>query len=384
MSDTPRLLLPPASHFFLLGPRGTGKSTWLKQAFPDALSIDLLDPERERTLTARPELLGEQVAALPSRRVVILDEIQRVPSLLTVVHSLIERKAGHRFVLTGSSARKLRRSGVDLLGGRAARCSMHPFLAAELGSSFDLPRALRIGLVPGIMMATEPEQTLRAYAGLYLREEIKAEGLVRNLASFSRFMEAMSLSQGQPLNLANVSRECEVSRATVTGYLEVLEDMLLSFRLPIFTRRAKRLLAAHPKFYWFDAGVFRSVRPSGPLDQPESIEGAAVESLVAQHLRGWIDYGDSDMMLSYWRTKSGSEVDFVIYGREGFWAIEVKNGRKVAQSDLRGLAAFHEDYPMAKRVLVYRGRERLRRDGVLCIPLVEFLLQIRPGHELPS
>jgi predicted AAA+ superfamily ATPase len=239
-------------------------------------------------------------------------------------------------------------------------------------------------MVPGILAAPSPERALQAYLTFYLREEIKAEGLVRNLESFSRFLEAMSFAHGQPLNLSNVARECEVRRATVDGYLEVLQDMLLCFRLPVFQRRAKRQLAGHDKFYLFDAGVFRAVRPAGPLDAPEGIEGAALEGLVAQHLRAWIDYGDADLSLGYWRTKSGREVDFVLYGKGGFWAIEVKNGRKVAQSDLRGLQGFHEDYPEAQRLFLYRGRERLRRDGVLCLPVDEFLAGLRPGEPLPG
>lgn len=383
MTGATRRLVPPAGHFFLLGPRGTGKSTWLRATFPDALFLDLLDPAEERALVARPESLRERVAALPKPSVVVLDEVQRAPSVLTVVHALIERKDGHRFVLTGSSARKLRRSGTDLLGGRAVRCTMHPFLACELGARFDLGQALRLGLVPGIVMAPEPQRALQAYVGLYMREEVKAEGLVRNLAAFGRFLEAMSFAQAQPLNLANVARECEVSRASVDGYLEVLEDMLLGHRLPVFTKRAQRHLVGHPKFHWFDAGVYRSVRPAGPLDAPEGIEGHALEGLVAQHLRAWIDYSVSDLGLHYWRTKSGVEVDFVVYGKDGFWAIEVKNGRRVAQSDLRSLLAFGEDYPQAELVLLHRGRERSVRAGVHCLPVDEFLLAMTPGVDLP-
>lgn len=379
-----RLTVAPEGHFFLLGPRGTGKSTWLRQTFPDALRIDLLDPATERALLAQPESLRERIAGAPSARVVVVDEVQRAPSVLTVVHAMIEERARYRFVLTGSSARKLRRTGVDLLGGRAALCRMHPFLAAELGAGFDLTAALRVGMVPGVLAAPAPEQALQAYLALYLREEVKAEGLVRSLESFSRFLEAMSFAHSQPLNLSNVARECEVRRATVDGYLDVLQDLMLCFRLPVFQRRAKRQLARHDKFYLFDAGVFRALRPAGPLDTPESIEGAALEGLVAQHLRALCDHGAGELSLHYWRTKSGSEVDFVLYGKRGFWAIEVKNGRKVAQSDLRGLQGFHEDYPEAKRLFLYRGRERLRRDGVLCLPVEEFLAGLRPGEPLPT
>jgi predicted AAA+ superfamily ATPase len=163
----------------------------------------------------------------------------------------------------------------------------------------------------------------------------------------------------------------------------VLEDLLLGWRLPVFHKRAQRQLTVHPKFYWFDTGVFRSVRPAGPFDRPEEIDGAALEGLVAQHLRAWIDYGDLDLELRFWRTKTGNEVDFVLYGKDGFWAIEVKNSRRIASADLRGLRAFHEDYPQARRLLLYRGRERLRVDGVSCLPCEEFLAGIRPRAELP-
>lgn len=383
MTELPRFTQVPEGSFFLFGPRGTGKSTWLRQTFPAALRIDLLDPGVERSLLARPESLGERLDAAAAPREVVIDEIQRVPSLLTVVHARIEARDGSRFVLTGSSARRLRRAGVDLLGGRASLCRMHPFLASELGTQFDLEEALQIGLVPGIRFAPDPRRALQAYLSLYIRDEIRAEGYVRNLDSFSRFLEAMSFSQGQPLNLANVARECSVQRATVGGYLEVLEDMLLGWRVPIFQKRAQRQLAGHDKFYVFDAGVFRALRPAGPLDRPEMIDGAALEGLVAQHLRAWIDYGTSDATLSYWRTKSGSEVDFVVYGREGIWAIEVKNGRKVAPSDLRGLKGFCEDYPEAKPIFLYRGDERICRDSILCLPVQEFLRELRPGMALP-
>lgn len=384
MTAHPRFFTAPNGHFFLFGPRGTGKSTWLRQQFPEALFLDLLDPALERELQARPESLRERVGAMARPGAVVIDEVQRAPGVLTVVHALIEeKKRGRRFVLTGSSARKLRRTGVDLLGGRAANKSMHAFLASELGDAFDLQQALEFGMVPGVLGASDPRQALRAYLGLYLREEVKAEGMVRNLEAFGRFLEAISFSHAQPLNLANVARECQVSRTTVEGYLDVLEDLLLSFRLPMFQKRAQRQLTSHPKFFWFDTGVYRSTRPAGPLDRAEEIGGAALEGLVAQHLRAWIDYSDADARLHFWRTRSGNEVDFVVYGKGVFCAIEVKNHAKIHDADLRGLAAFGEDFPQAQRLLVYRGAERRRVDGVLCLPCAEFLAAVVPGEPLP-
>jgi predicted AAA+ superfamily ATPase len=371
METTPRYFTPPTDHFFLLGPRGTGK-TWLTQrCFPEALRVDLLEPETLRLLSARPERLREVIAARPEVLQVVIDEVQKLPELLEVVHLLIEEKQGIQFIFTGSSARKLRRTGVNLLGGRAAQKSLHPFMASELGNQFKLEEALRLGMLPIVRGGKEPEEILRAYNGLYLREEVQMEGLVRNVGSFSRFLEAISFSQASVLNLANVARECHVNRKTVESYLEILEDLLLSFRVPIFTRRAKRELATHPKFFFFDVGVFRANRPSGPLDSPSEIDGAALESLVAQHLRAWCDYSDDNYQLCYWQTRSKVEVDFVIYGKGGFHALEVKNSAHVRPEDLRGLKNFGEDFPESRRWLLYRGRERLLRDNILCLPCEE-------------
>ncbi len=379
MESAFRFFTPPSDHFFLLGPRGTGK-TWLtQQQFPLALRVDLLEPETLRSLSARPERLRELIAARPDVRHVLIDEVQKLPELLEVAHLLIEEKRGIQFIFTGSSARKLRRAGVNLLGGRAAQKSLHPFMAAELGEQFSLKTALRLGMLPVVCAATVPEDILRAYNGLYLREEVQMEGLVRNVGSFSRFLEAISFSQAGVLNLANVARECHVNRKTVEGYLEILEDLLLAFRVPVFARRAKRELAVHPKFFFFDAGVYRVNRPAGPLDSSSEIDGAALEGLVAQHLRAWCEYSAGDHRLHYWQTRSRVEVDFVVYGENHFHAIEVKNSDQVRPEDLRSLKSFGEDFPESTRWLLYRGRERLLRDGVLCVPCEAFLLELKPN-----
>lgn len=323
----------------------------------------------------------ELVRGRPECHTVIVDEVQRLPGLLDVVHHLMESFPDRRFVLTGSSARKLRRAGVNLLAGRAVVRRLHPFMLAE-APFLTLEDALTHGLVPLIVRHAEPGEAPRAYAALYLREEVQMEGLVRRLGDFARFLEAISLSHGGVLNLANVARECQVERKTVAGYLEVLEDLLLAFRVPVFTRRAGRALAAHPKFYVFDAGVFRSLRPAGPLDRPEEIAGAALEGLVAQHLRAWIDYSSGHHELFYWRTRSGVEVDFVVYGERVFIGVEVSHSALVRSQDLRPLRAFHEDYPESTLVLLYGGRERLRIGEVWCLPVEEFLRGLTPDSPL--
>ncbi|HKP97217.1 MAG TPA: DUF4143 domain-containing protein [Fibrobacteria bacterium] len=247
---------------------------------------------------------------------------------------------------------------------------------------FDLEKALVRGLIPLVVDSPEPEETLKAYAALYLKEEVQAEGLVRNIGSFARFLEALSFSHGCVLNLSHVSRECQVGQKTAEGYLEVLEDLLLAHRLPVFQKRAKRALASHPKFYYFDTGVFRSLRPMGPLDQPELVSGPALEGLVFQHLRAWIAYGGDNHSLSYWRTQAGNEVDFVVYGKDGMRAIEVKNSRRIRSEDFSGLASFGEDYPGAKRVILYRGDERIESKGILCLPCGDFFRGLVPGKPL--
>jgi predicted AAA+ superfamily ATPase len=375
-----RFLQLPAQSFFLLGPRGTGKSTWLAREIPRALWIDLLKPELYRELSARPERLRELVEGAPGNDTVVVDEVQRVPELLHVVHQLQESNRARRFVLTGSSARKLRRGGVDLLAGRAILRTMHPFMAAEV-PRFQLQDALRIGMVPIVVAAERPQEVLQAYATLYLEQEVKTEGLTRNVGNFARFLEAISFSHASVLNVSNVARECQIERRTAVAYVDILDDLLLSFRVPPFTKRAQRKTVAHPKFYFFDAGVFRSLRPHGALDRPEEIDGAALEGLVAAHLRAWIAYSGADVQLFYWRTRAGSEVDFVVYGSDGFWAVEVKNAARVRPEDLRALRGFAAEYPECEPVFLYRGTDRLLVDGIRCLPVEEFLAQLRPSLE---
>ncbi len=386
MQITPfhRFFKMPAASFFLLGPRGTGKSTWLKQNCANAIMIDLLDRETYRLYAARPERLRDLIRGAKTPSYFVLDEVQKVPDVLDVVHQMMEETPMHTFVLTGSSARKLKRTGVDLLAGRAALTTMHPFMAAELGADFDLDTALDTGLIPVVYAAPDRRAALAAYLGLYLEQEVKAEAMVRDVGGFARFLEAIAFSHASVLSISTIARECQVNRNTVQGYVDVLEDLLLAFRLPVFTRRAKRHLAQHPKFYFFDTGVYHSVRPRGPLDAPEEMAGAKLEGLVGQHLRAWIAYGAATgTNLYYWRTKSGTEVDFIVYGENVFAAIEVKNSRHVYKSDVRGLRAFHEDYEEARLCLVYRGREHIVIDDVLCIPCDEFLAALHPEKELP-
>lgn len=370
-----RLFKPPsAQSFFLFGPRGVGKTAWAHRQFPDAPFFDLLDYRTYTQLLAAPHRLGDQI---PQRYKgwVVVDEIQRVPELLNEVHRLIESRR-LRFVLTGSSARKLRRRGVNLLAGRALTGHLHPLTALELGSDFDLKRALRWGCLPLACTSEKPHDYLSSYAATYLREEVQQEGLARNIGAFSRFLEAASFSQANVLNMAAVARECAVSAKVVEDYFSILEDLLIAVRLPVFTKRTKRRMIAHPKFYYFDAGVFQAIRPRGPLDAPEQIHGAALETLFLQQVRALNDYAALGYRLHYWRTSSGDEVDFVLYGERGLRAFEVKMAHNIRQDDLRALRSFQTDFPQAETYLLYLGERRWHDRGVEVLPFIDCVTRL--------
>lgn len=361
-----------------MGARGTGKSTWVQKVYPQSLRVDLLIPEEERKYLAQPERIREVAESVGRGGVCVIDEVQRASGILPVIHSLIEEDLGIQFILTGSSARKLRRSVGNLLGGRLLLRTMPPFLAVELESEFNLKTALQVGLIPMIWEAEDPQEKIRNYVGVYLKEEVQAEGLVRQIGAFARFMEIASFSHGNLWNSTEIARECQVKRQTVDNYLSVLEDLLLCFTLPVFTRRAKRALISHSKFYYFDTGVFRALRPRGPMDKEAELEGPALEGLVAQHLRAWIVSQAELHQFAFWRTRSQLEVDFVIYGPKGFWAIEVKRGQDVNPDDVKGLLAFKEEYPESQPILLYLGPKRIYKE-ILCQPLEEFLLHLSPA-----
>lgn len=368
---TRQIQLPRDKSFFLLGPRGTGKSTLLRGTFPTALYIDLLDISVYTELLTHPERLEARALPLAPDRIVI-DEIQRLPGLLDEVHRLIERRRW-RFALTGSSARKLRRGGANLLAGRARTTTMHPLTAAELGDAFDLAHSLRYGQLPGAYVETDPKPFLASYVGTYLREEVQAEALTRNLDVFSRFIVAASFSQASVLSVTTIARDVGVARKTVESYFNLLDDLLLTVRLPVFTRRAKRPMTTHAKFFFFDAGVYRALRPRGPLDTADEIDGPALETLVLQELRATNDNLGLGYELFYWHTRDHKEVDFVLYGERGLLAFEVKRSARFRDGDLAPLRLFQRDYPMARGFLLYGGREEYEVDGLRVIPLARAL-----------
>ncbi len=392
MELVPRFFSPPDESFFLFGARGVGKSTILREKFKKAKMLDLLDPSLYRQLTANPELLSEIISGNPEVGIWIIDEIQRIPELLPVVHQWIEKQwqeSPHgsepnrrQFVLTGSSARKLKTTGVDLLGGRALECRLYPFIASELGSKFSLEVAIRKGMLPLVHHSRGYAAKLSGYLSLYMQLEVQAEGLVRSLPNFSRFLISISFSHGSILNYSDIARDCAIDAKTVRNYVDILEDLLLAYRVPVFSKRAKRELITANKFYYFDAGVYQSIRPRGVLDQPEEIAGAALEGLVYQHLLAWSSYRGRGDQVFFWRSRGGVEVDFVLYGESEFLAIEVKHSDQFDRKSLKALREFHSDYPESRCLFVYRGKERFERDGVLVLPAEEFLKSLDPASSL--
>lgn len=373
---TRALRLPPAGleTFFLWGPRQTGKTTLLTQTYPNAVWIDLLKADEYRRYLERPELLREELAAGPRPAQVVIDEVQKVPALLDEVHWLHERRK-IRFALCGSSARKVRRGAANLLGGRAVRYELHGLTAAEIGKDVDLVRLLNHGYLPTHYISDRPERLLASYVGDYLKEEVAAEGLVRNLPVFSAFLNAAALSDGDLVNFANIARDCGVSGHTVKGYFGILEDTLLGRWLPAYTRRPKRRVVAAPKFYFSDVGVVNHLARRGRLQPGGELFGKAFENWVYHELLTFDAYRESATELSYWRLASGIEVDFIVGQMDV--AIEAKASNRITTDHLKGLRHLHADHPRARRTVVcLEPKRRVTEDGIEILPASVFTAEL--------
>jgi uncharacterized protein len=370
LRTVPRLYGLPTESFFLFGLRGVGKSTWMREQLPDAHRIDLLDEGLYQDLLADPGQFAGELRRLDPGSWVVVDEVQRLPGLLNEVHRFIEDR-GLRFALLGSSARKLRAAGVNLLAGRALWREMFPLTPQELGAEFDLDRTLRLGALPLVLAAADPEETLRAYVQLYLREEIKGEALVRNLPGFARFLPVAALFHGQLINVAGIARDAGVARTTVDGYLEVLEDTLLVRRLPAFEARLRARERKHPKLYWVDPGVARAAKgASGPVVPEEA--GALFEGWVHTLLRTYMAERRLADEIFYWAPAASPshEVDFILRRGEDICAIEVKASGRVQPRHLAGLRAIADLPGLRRRVLVHRGERPTRsEDGIDAWPV---------------
>jgi len=369
-----KLPLNGKSSIFLFGPRGTGKTSWIKAHLKDELYLDLLDFSLYNLLVADPSRL-ENLIPPNFENWIVIDEVQRIPELLNEVHRLIEGKK-LRFLLTGSSARTLKRKGTNLLAGRALRYNMHPLVAQEMGDSFNLLYALKYGLLPSVINHEDPKKYLETYVQTYLREEVLQEGLTRNIGIFAKFLEVASFSQAQVLNVSEIAREVGLNRIVISNYLEILEDLLLSVRISAFSYRAKRKIVAHQKFYFFDTGVFRTLRPMGPLDTQEEADGPALETLFLQSLLAINDYLELGYKVYFWRTSSGQEVDFVIYGPKGLHAFEIKRSSNITSKLLKGLKDFKEDYPEAKLYILNLGKHKEYYGDISAIPIEDALKEL--------
>jgi uncharacterized protein len=362
---------------FLFGPRQTGKSTLVRQSFPNAAYYDLLEADTFRELSARPEYLRQTLS--PQQSLVIVDEVQKLPALLNEIQLMIDRNKDLRFILTGSSARKLKRGAANLLGGRAWICRLHPLVSAEIGEPRLLDRLNR-GSLPAVIDSDRYEEDLKAYVGTYLREEIQAEALIRSIENFSRFLEIAGLTSGEQINFTAVASDAGVPPRTVREHYQILEDTLIGHQLPAYQKTSKRKPVATAKFFLFDVGVANTLKRIPAVEERSDAYGRALEHLIFLELRSYLDYHRLDHDLTYWRSRSQFEVDFLVGDQIG---IEVKSKVRVSSRDYKGLHALSEEVPL-KRKIVICGEKLLRRDddGTEIMPPTLFLNDLWSGKIL--
>lgn len=375
------LILPkkPDESYFLWGSRQAGKSFLLKVTYPNAKYINLLDTDEyikynEKPYLLRQELLGENKKGI----FVIIDEIQKVPLLLDEVHNLIENH-NYKFALCGSSARKVRKSGVNLLGGRAVSYELYGFSACELKEKFNLKRTLNHGYLPRHYLSNNPQKLISSYINNYLKEEIKEEGLVRKIPSFSEFLFNAALSDTELVNFANISRECGVSLPAVKEYFQILVDTLLGKFLPSYRKKPKRRVIQAPKFYFFDVGIVNFLTKRYNLELGSELFGKAFENWVFHELNSYNSYKEKYLDFSYWRLASGIEVDFIVNNME--YAIEVKAKSKITDNDLKGLREVIKDHKNIKQryIISLEEKDRLLDDGILVLSFQSFIKKLWGG-----
>lgn len=364
---------------FLIGPRMTGKSTLLRGALPRAIYLDLLDAELFRRLSARPESLRELVPE--TAECVVIDEVQKLPTILDEVQRIIDRNKHIRFALTGSSARKLKRGAANLLGGRALFLHLHPLISAEIGDIHGLTERINRGNLPAMIDSPYYERELSAYVGVYLREEIQAEGLTRSIGNFGRVLETAALCNGQQVNFTQIGSDAQVPPRTVSDYFQLFEDTLIGSLLPSFRRTRSRKAVATPKFYLFDTGVARVLSRTGQIQPGSKAYGDAFEHLIYLELKAYLDYSFSSARLSYWRTESKVEVDFVV---DDSVAIEAKGTDNVTAAHLKGLRALGEEFPHMRKIVVCNEPRRREVEEVSIIPVNDFLRELWSGELIRS
>lgn len=359
---------------FLFGARQTGKTTLLSEVFPNTKTYDLLERKTFERLQRNPALLEQEVALLPDNSLIIIDEIPLLPELLDQVHRLIVKR-NMRFILCGSSARKLKRQGVNTLGGRALPVYLYPLVSAEI-PDFDLIKAINQGMLPRHYLtdAATAWKRMQAYIAVYLKEEIRAEALVRNLQTFNRFMEIAALTDGEMVNYSNIANDCGIDSKTVKEYFAILQDTLVGYAIPAYTKVMKRKLRQSPKFYYFDVAIVNYLRNRKGMLPGSADFGHAFEHLMMQELIAYLGYNEYENYLSYWHTYNDYEVDAVLGDAEV--AIEFKSCPEVQSRHLSGLKAFKEEHPEAKLIIVSLDEQPRLFNGVEVLPATEFLKQL--------
>jgi uncharacterized protein len=360
---------------FLWGARQSGKTTLLKAKFPDALFIDLLQSNEYEQLLRNPSLLRERVLAFPKEKVIVIDEVQRLPNLLNEVHWLMENR-GNRFILCGSSPRKIIHSGENLLGGRALRYHLYPLVSAEI-NDFDLARAINQGTLPRHYLSSIPAKLNSAYIGNYLKDEILAEARIRNIAAFSSFFEAAAFSNGEIVNYQNIASDCGVSAKTVKDYFTILQETLIGHFVPSFQKRPKRRVILAPKFYFFDLGITNYLLKRGTISMEGELFGKAFEHFIFLELLAHSSYSDLHYPIHYWRTASGLEVDFIIGNQI---ALEVKGKKNITAKELKNLKQFAEEYPEFRLILVSNESWPRQHENITILPWKDFLSQLWKGE----
>jgi len=375
-----RKLVPPEASFLLFGARGTGKTTWIQQHFADAAQYDLLLANESLRLSRDPSLFRQECLALPDGAWIVVDEIQRVPALLDEVQHLMAKKR-QRFVLSGSSARKLRRSGANLLAGRAEVRAMFPLVSDEVGDERSLDDVLTQGMLPLAVTGKRPAAFLKSYCDVYLREEVQAEALVRQIGPFARFLEVAARANAQTVNVSNIARDTGIARQTAQEFFQILVDTLLANWLPAWKLKKAIKQVAAPKFYLFDSGVARHLAGTSHLALTGEERGFLLETYLLHELRAWLHYQDRDDPIAYWKTYDGVEVDFVVETRKGLIAIEVKSGERWDSRWNRGLEALRERAGGLRAAYgVFTGARALQQDGVLVLPWRQFLQRLWRGE----
>lgn len=360
---------------FLWGARQVGKSTLVGNLFPDAIVYDLLKSDEYSRLLRKPELLREELEHLNETSLVIIDEIQKIPQLLDEVHWLIVNR-GIRFILCGSSARKLKRVGTNLLGGRALITTLFPLVSAEI-PDFDLIKGINNGMIPRHYMASNPQKRLQAYIGTYLKEEIQEEAHIRKLSSFNKFLEIAAQCDGEIINYSNIAQDCGVSAMTVKEYFNILEQTLIGYIIPGFTSSKKRKSLSSPKFYYFDIGIVNHLLMRSNLLPGSADFGHAFEHFIIQEIIAYLSYNNCYEKLSYWRTTNGYEVDAII--GDGRIAIEIKSTDEVQSKHTKGLKAFSEEHTDSRLIIVSLDKRQRTLNGITIYPAIQFLKELWQG-----